>query len=336
MDGSIIEKAYAKVNLELRITGIREDGYHLLDMDMQTISLHDTLTFKRSDTPGLRLFLRDEPGSESLACEDAHSTAVPKASRASIGKVSFDGGYGYLFGAKKELSLGNDNLITKAAKALAPFLPADYGAEIGLVKRIPMEAGLGGGSADCAAALRGLNRLFSLGLSDEKLEEIGLSLGADVPFMVRGGRQRAKGVGEKLAPLAPLPSGEKLLIIKPAFGVETRWAYREYDNICSEKAKAHQQQDVSETRKPEKQAEHSAQESGLLRNDLEEAVLPSFPRIRELKERLAAEGAVSALMSGSGSAVFGLFRNEKEAEGALENLLKETEGIEALFLVSPV
>ncbi len=183
----IIEHAYAKVNLDLRITGIREDGYHLLDMVMQTVSLADTLSFEVTEGEEIELVLDREGSLESAG----------------------------------ELSLGEDNLIRKAAKRIFrnhPELPK--GLRITLQKRIPMGAGIGGGSADGAAALRGLNRLYGLEMDAMELEAIGVELGADIPFLISGGRQKVQGIGEKLVPLPEMTEGA-FLIAKPKESVST-------------------------------------------------------------------------------------------------------------------
>ena len=288
------EYAYAKINTELRITGIREDGYHLLDMVMQTVSLADTLTFELRDEPGIELVLDREGSLESA----------------------------------DELSLGEDNLIRKAAERILmehPGLPR--GLRITLQKRIPMGAGIGGGSADGAAALRGLNRLYGLGMDAMELETIGVKLGADIPFLISGGRQQVRGIGEQLTPL-PEMGGGAILIVKPTESVSTPWAYREYDRIMA----AAQGEKPGEAGFGYENENRSESTPAQPVNDLELAVLPHYPVIAALKRFMTDRGASLSLMSGSGSAVFGVFETVKEAEKALaaleaSDLVKDLEGI---------
>lgn len=155
-------QARAKINWTLDVVGTLPNGYHDLDMLMQSVTLCDQMTME--EAPQLTLYVRAQGRSF----------------------VPADG----------------NNLVLKAAAALQAATGCTRGARITLKKYIPVAAGMGGGSSDAAAALVGLNRLWGLGLSPDKLEEIGLTVGADVPFCIRGGLQRAKGVGEKLTPLA--------------------------------------------------------------------------------------------------------------------------------------
>ncbi len=302
----ITETAYAKVNLSLKITGVRPDGYHLLDMVMQTISLSDELTFREREEPGVRLILKGaRPAPEDAAGEDPAAPEIP---------VSAMKGF-----------CGEDNLILKAVFALYEKhtgkkggMDMDFrllggaraGLEITLDKRIPIAAGLGGGSADAAAALRGVNRFFGLGFSAAGLEAVGAELGADIPFLIRGGTKRVRGIGEELSEAEPLRNGY-FLIAKPMFGVSTPWAYGEYDRLGGS----------------------SGEE-----NDLEKGVIGRYPLIGQLKAFLLEKGAKKALMSGSGSAVFGYFASEGEAGRAGEALLRSAYAreLEGLYGASPV
>ena len=175
--------ARAKINWSLNITGLRADGYHLLDMLMQTIDLHDTLEIEPA--VGLSLTVGDTPA-------------------------------------------GEENLVLRAAMALNRHAGTRRGARMALIKRIPARAGLGGGSADCATALRALNGLWGLGLSEVELLEIGLSLGADVPFCLTGGLARVRGIGEDILPVPQAPSIPLVLVV-PGGGLSTGAVFSLWD-----------------------------------------------------------------------------------------------------------
>ena len=217
-----------------------------------------------------------------------------------------------------------DNLVYKAAVLLKKRYDVKDGAMITLHKEIPMGAGLGGGSSDAAAALLGLNSLWSLDLSRDELCGIAGELGSDVPFFLYGPVSLALGRGERIVPRNALKT-VNVLLVKPSFDVSTAWAYKKF----SEKMSA----DTSElTKKPEKvnNIEHfirsieRAELSDLadnVSNDLESVTIESFPVIAEIKERLLNHGAAFSLMSGSGSVVFGVFDSSGkagEAAGAFD------------------
>ena len=182
---------------------------------------------------------------------------------------------------------------------------------IALRKRIPAGAGLGGGSSDAAAVLKGLNVLLSLGFNEDRLRTLASQLGADVPFFIPCRPARVQGVGEILTPLPPLPV-KWFVVTVPPFGVSTRWAYRRFDELLSQ-TDAVGNFALTNGHWPETE---------LFVNDLERAVIPAHPLIGELKARLLQSGAEAALMSGSGSAVFGMFHNHSLAEQAAQVLGK--------------
>jgi 4-diphosphocytidyl-2-C-methyl-D-erythritol kinase len=188
-------------------------------------------------------------------------------------------------------------------------------------KRIPVGAGLGGGSTDAAATLVGLNRLLRLGYTSKRLEKMSLALGADVPFFVKAVPARARGIGERLSPLRGVPR-LWLIILYPNFPVSTAWVYR---NLPSKLTKpiANTSMNLS--------SGSPANLSKLLVNDLETVTMGRYPRIGSLKEELARQGALGTLMSGSGSSVFGIFPSRRSAACAWRRLRKK-KGVEA-FLV---
>ncbi len=256
----ITENAYAKINLGLDIVGKRPDGYHLLRMVMQTLELHDTVTVRARDA---------EYG------------------------ISTDTGSGLV---KDD----ETNLAYRAASLIKEKCGIDKGMEIVIDKKIPVAAGLAGGSSDAAAVLRAADRLFSLDLGVEKLRELGLSLGADVPYCVEGGTMLCEGIGEVLTPIIPEFHGMGVLLIKPDKGVSTRDAYSDFD-----KKESPEHPDI-----PGLAAAVEKKDLKLLRekmgNVLEEAALSRVPEIGAVKDFLNQKGAAAVLMSGSGPTVFAL------------------------------
>ena len=185
---TIIKKAYAKINLGLDVLRRRDDGYHEVKMVMQTIDLYDVLTFRKRKEKGII--------------------------------VTTD---------KRELPGDENNLVYKAAKLLLETYPinddsSEQGVEITLQKNIPMAAGMAGGSTDAAAVFRGINELFTLGLSVEDMCRIGVKIGADVPYCIKGGTALSEGIGEVLTTLPDIPDCF-LLIAKPDIDVSTKFVY---------------------------------------------------------------------------------------------------------------
>ena len=278
-------QAPAKVNLYLRIIGRRADGYHLLDSLMVPVSLCDALTITVS---GGRPEL-------VVTCDDP---AVPG---------------------------GETNLAYKAAALLCGETGVRAKIAIALRKQIPAGAGLGGGSSDAAAVLKGLNALLSLRLSEDQLCPLAARLGADVPFFIPCRPAKVAGVGEILTAVPPLPS-RWLVIVVPPFGVSTPWAYRRFDELSPP---AMLQTNVAS------QPPTNPWAREVLINDLERAVLPEYPQIERIKEQLLRLGADGALMSGSGSAVFALFHKQAVAEQARRALTDQGKTFLATPLTGP-
>jgi 4-diphosphocytidyl-2-C-methyl-D-erythritol kinase len=265
-------RAHAKVNLDLRVLGVRADGYHELRTVFQTIDLHDTLV------------CTDTPGPFTLKCR---TPGVP---------------------------LDSTNLVWKAAAALWTALGRageirDAGIQID--KKIPIEAGLGGGSADAAAALMALGRLWG-GAPMSLLREIGATIGADVPFFLSGGTALGLGRGEEIYPLVDLPP-HYVVIVRPPFGVSTAEAYGWYDE---DRASGQRDENREFQQLPVPWPSRAAQ----MVNDLEPPVIRRHQEISLVKVQLREAGASAAAMSGSGSAVFGLFRSRAVAERAVKPL----------------
>jgi 4-diphosphocytidyl-2-C-methyl-D-erythritol kinase len=271
--------APAKINLTLRVRDRRADGYHDLRTIFQAVALHDTLRFEH------------RPGPFTLDCDDP---ACPG---------------------------DRTNLVWQAAQALwkaSGRRGAVRDVHVRIVKRIPAQAGLGGGSSDAAATLRALALLWRRALPPERLRALAGTLGADVPFFLAGGTALGVERGDILFSLPDLPSLWVALAL-PAFGVSTRDAYRWLD----EDRAAHEGRRPPRPRSPRRQP-HPAfafllpfDERG---NDLERPVRARHPAIGRLVGAMDRRGAVSAAMSGSGSAVYGLFTTERDARAAADAL----------------
>lgn len=206
------------------------------------------------------------------------------------------------------LSAGNDNLVLKAAQALQPFAGTQKGAAITLEKRIPMGAGLGGGSADAAAALKGLNAFWNLHLPMETLLEIGVTLGADVPFCLVDAPMRAQGIGEILTPV-PCRRTFPLVLIQPCEGLSTKEIFTAYH------AQNPRGGSVENVMKALAEGNLAQMEENAV-NMLETVSITQKPAIGEAKEALYASGAAFARMTGSGSVVFGAFETLEKARAA--------------------
>ena len=219
---------------------------------------------------------------------------------------------------------GEENLVYRAAALLLGRRGIRGRIRIHIRKRIPIGGGLGGGSSDAAATLKGLNRLFRLGCSRRELLSLAASLGADVPFFIYGCPARATGIGERLRPLASFPR-LWVIVLYPGFPVSTGWVYRRWRAGKLTKTIENTRINFS-VREPEKLKR-------LLVNDLEKVAMRRCPGIALLKKRLMEEGAAGALMSGSGSSVFGIFSSEQAAREAFRRLRKE-DGVRAYLVRS--
>lgn len=267
-------KAPAKLNLTLDVLGKRNDGYHEMKMVMQSVSLCDTLTLEVGPGEGIAL--------------------------------STDLGF---------LPVDGKNLAAAAALALKQATGADYGRlVIDIQKRVPVCAGMAGGSSDAAAVLRGLNDLLGLNVPAEELAAIGGKVGSDVPYCVLGGTALATGRGEVVTPLPALPACW-VVMAKPAFSVSTPELFARLDG---KKLRCH----------PDTAGMIAALEAGDLPGvarrlfNVFEEVLPTHrrDRVEELKQILLQHGALGASMSGTGPTVFGLFREKAEGEKAVAAL----------------
>lgn len=225
-----------------------------------------------------------------------------------------------------ELPLGPDNLIHKAILLMKETYGITGGAKAHLVKRIPIAAGMAGGSTDAACTLIAMNELYELGLSIQELQELGVKIGADVPYCIMGGTALAEGIGEKLTRLPDLPK-TCILVVKPNAFVSTKEVYRKLDGRMSYEPQAsygnvmlHPDVDGMV------EALHRADLEGVaarLGNVLEMVTLDMVPEIRQIKNRMLEGGAMGSLMSGSGPTVFGIFEDPGKAQRVLEKLQDE-------------
>jgi 4-diphosphocytidyl-2-C-methyl-D-erythritol kinase len=256
-------RAFAKVNYALDVLGLRADGYHEISTVMQSISLADEVQLRRA-AGGFDLSL--EPEEVKIGSQERNTT--------------------YL-----------------AWKALQGLAGEEFPVKVTLRKEIPAGAGLGGGSANAAAVLVGLNELFSLGLRVDELRGIGVGIGADVPFCISGGTALGQGVGEILT-LLPSPPAHRLVVAKPLRSADTAGMYRAYDETETESMRS-------------VEPVVSALRSGSLPvlaaavgNDLAPVTRGFIPEVATLERTLLASGALGASMSGSGTAVYGIFDDE--------------------------
>ena len=272
--------APAKINLTLGITGLRKDGYHLLESVMQALSLSDTLSFEMI------------PSGIVLSCNKSHIPTNEK------------------------------NLCWKAARKYLDAAGISGGVKIHLIKCIPDGAGMGGGSSDAATVLKAMRILYP---AEVDLSELAASIGADVSFFLRGGTQLCSGVGEILEPIS-LPQKKALfcVVTKPEDGLSTPAIYKLYDETRTSFASPMSKEDRARLESGDMNALFS-----LLKNDLELPAIIFLPEIAKRKEMLLELGADAAMMTGSGSAVFGLFQSEEKARICLQCLTEK--GLEAYF-----
>ena len=282
--------APAKINLYLEIIGDRSDGYHELAMILQSIALADRLTLRANGIEQIR-----------VRCDDP------------------------------QVPTDQSNLAYVAAALMAkqfPQLFAQYGGvDIAIEKRIPMGAGLAGGSADAAAVLIGIDLLWNLGLTQIELQELAALIGSDIPFCIAGGTAIATGRGERLS---PLPSLEKLYVVLAKYrsiAVSTPWAYKTYRQqfghtyLADADAQSRRKQQVRSGALFSAISQRDGKRIGeLLQNDLEKAVLPAYPQVAQLRQTLSNLETLGVMMSGSGSTVFALVESQANAEQVQQQL----------------
>lgn len=265
---SITVFAPAKINLVLRIFDRRPDGYHNLWSLMQTVQLEDEL---------------------AISLSDDHSTIILRCDEPS-------------------LKTDPSNLVYRAAAAVFEGSGRIVGLDMVLTKRIPMGAGLGGGSSDAAATIIGLNRLLSLGWSREKMAHVGQTLGSDVPFFFFAPSATVGGRGEKVVPVR-IKGSRWIVLVNPGFPIGTQWAYQQL-SVSRTGVRPLSDVHVALGNASDLSWEEVLQAA---ENDFETAVFKTHPALHRIKRQLLAEGAEAALLSGSGATVFGVFRDETTA-----------------------
>jgi 4-diphosphocytidyl-2-C-methyl-D-erythritol kinase len=285
----LIYKARAKINLGLDVCRHLDNGYHEVKMVMQTVDIYDELEFKRRNDPDIILSVN---------------------SRDNLGDLE-------------------NNLIFKAAKLMKEQYGIKEGIEIKLNKKIPVAAGMAGGSTDAATTMIAMNEIFGLGLSKQELMGQALKLGADIPFCLLGGPALAEGIGEKLTVLKAPPKAS-LLVVKPPINVSTKWVY---DRLDAKDIEKH----------PDIDAMVEALRQGDLKgitdnmeNVLETVTIGEYPIISDIKKMMIGSGAMNALMSGSGPSIFGVFRDEELSNAAavyIDQTLR-TKGVKAHIKVT--
>ena len=311
MEKSISKKAYAKVNLSLDIVGRREDGYHLVRMVMQSLDIADNLVFERLDTPKIEVLLNGNVGGGSEMNSEA--TSGDK----NLGRVPLD----------------EDNLIYKVARLMLEQhvwkRQPDAGVRITLTKNIPIAAGMAGGSSDAAATFRGINELFEVGLLDKDLMDMGVTLGADIPYCIMGGTALSEGIGEELTRLPDLPDCY-FLVAKPPISVSTGEAYGGYDRLISELEETEEGSARRRVKSPDVDGQVDAIYSGDLQgvadrflNVLEYVTAENHPEIKELERIMLEGGAINSMMSGSGPTVFGMYDSLEAAETSYRKIVDE-------------
>jgi 4-diphosphocytidyl-2-C-methyl-D-erythritol kinase len=286
-DTSLTVHAPAKINLILRILDRRPDGYHNLWSVMHTVGLTDDVGIKV--TPRL-------PGIR-LSCD------------------------------MEGLSSDQTNLVSKAAAAVLDHARLSVGVDLDLRKRIPMGAGLGGGSSDAAATILGLNQLLTLGWSTAKMAEVGQALGSDVAFFLFAPCAIVCGRGETVRPVT-VEGSRWIVLVKPPFGVETKWAYQELAAVRTAVRPLSEQHAAMDRRNRFTWSDLTA----AVENDFEAPVFAKHPLLRHIRRTLLDLGARIALLSGSGATVFGIFDEESAASRAGAHLKGGSEGLQTFVV----
>lgn len=273
--------AYGKINLSLDVLERQSDGYHKLKMIMQEIALKDVVT------------IREVSGNDGRIKLTSNNTKVPT---------------------------DETNIVHKAITLLSEKFNIDKNIEVYIEKNIPISAGLAGGSTDAAAVLKGLNEIWSLKLSQEELMDLGLVLGADVPFCIIGGTALSEGIGEKLTPLKPFKD-KLILLANPGVSVSTGHVYKSLDlenlKVRPDIEKILSYIENDDTRSLAKDME----------NVLESVTIGVYPRIEKLKVEMKNCGALGSLMSGSGATVFGIFDDMEKLKKCKARLEKDLETV---------
>jgi len=264
VERALTVRCYAKINLYLDIVGKRPDGYHDIETILQSIDLHDTVTIEASPTSAV-----------SVRCDHPELAAEPEK-----------------------------NIVYRAARLVQDMFGVDMGATITIKKRVPLGAGLAGGSADAAGTIRGLVELWSLPADSETLNEIAGRVGADVPFCLHGGTAAATGIGTTLRPIEIDRSWWAVLVC-PDLNVPTAEVYRRMDVRGFEPCDERFRRAI--------EAVGAGDFHLALYNSMEPVVFDTYPRVRAARDALGAAGGTHVLMTGSGAAVYALVSTKDDA-----------------------
>ena len=286
----IVELARAKINLTLDILKLREDGFHEVEMIMQTLELAD----------------------------EVELTQIKNGIEFKLDASQIEGG--------ENIPTDEKNLAYRAALAMSKYCKKNFGVSINLRKKIPVAAGLGGGSADAAAVIRGINWLYDLNLSVDELCQIGATIGSDVPFCVVEGTWLAKGRGEILHELPPLKPYH-VVLVKPNVDISTAWAYKTYDELNVAEINHPPTYEIIELFR-RRNFDFAFKK---LANVLEPVAKKVFPELENYKSKMIDAGAKVALMTGSGSAIFAL-----ADKSDVENIVAAVENLPAQIFVTSV
>ena len=292
----LVLKAYAKINLALDVIRKREDGYHDVKMIMQNIDLFDELTFSVDD--------------EVNSNEASNTYKIELVSN------------------KDSIPTDERNLVYKAIKMMFEQFDIKAEVKVNLIKNIPVEAGMAGGSTDCAAAIKAVNELFNLKLTIDEMMKIGVKLGADVPFCLLAKTALSEGIGEVLTEVAPLRNCF-VLIAKPSVSVSTGMVY---GNLKCDQLEHHPDIDGM-IKALEKEDINGV--STCMENVLETVTVKLYPIIEEIKSIMKEKGAINAIMSGSGPTVFGIFEDREKAENAKKYIIDNNYSKE-VYVTNPV
>ena len=279
-------KSYGKINLGLRVLGVRPDGYHEIETILQTIDLHDDIELSPA-RGGIRI-----RSSHALVPED------------------------------------DTNLAWKSAQLLKESYGVQEGVDVTIRKVIPVGAGMGGGSSNAAVILMGVARMWGISLPDNELFSLAAEIGSDVPFFLRGGTALATGRGQDLEYFNPDWDQETFVLIYPHIEVSSAWAYKTVKLDLTHTGKY-----VNLKSLFDKGTFSQSGRTALFANELEEGVNSRYPVVGRAKETLLSQGAVAAAMTGSGSAVYGLFVTWEEAQKAAHRIQQPGWDV---FLTKPI
>lgn len=307
--GLVSINANAKVNFSIDVKGFAENGYHLVDMIMQTINVYDRVILY---TPDAIDNLREDLIAEIAKCKRRYDERIAALIARGVPIRPSDPSDNIIFTCTNpRLPADSKNLAYQAALIMKKM--AGYTGKLGvhIKKNIPVGGGMGGGSADAAATLVGLNRLFGLELTTEQLMDIGKPLGSDIPFLIMGGTALATGTGTDLKPIPSLTNGY-LLVVNPGIFISTEKVYEKLDHMK-----------LSPESHPDTEALLAAIENNdvaefapNMKNVLEKPAFEIEPQLMVLKKKILATEPLGAMMSGSGSTIFAIYDSREEVQKA--------------------